>query len=106
MLLPAGHVKGLQLDDELRFVKAMAIAMSSSVSSVSRLGARNIVLTKFVDAVLPLLTSEQCARIAPEFQRSIGDVMALMDDRRLPAEYHKVLLEETNACLQTLKELR
>ncbi|AUT64915.1 hypothetical protein C2L65_35460 [Paraburkholderia terrae] len=96
----------MQLDDELRFVQAMASAMSSSVSSVSRLGARNIVLIKFVDAVLPLLTSDQCVRIAPEFQRSIEDVMALMDDRRLPAEYHKVLLEETNACLKTLKELR
>jgi hypothetical protein len=93
----------LNVDEE--FLGAVASAVSSSLTSVIGLGARKIVLSKLIDATLPLLTPEQCSQILPKFQASVEDIMAMMDDLRLPADFHSVILEETNACIERLKQI-
>lgn len=61
-----------------------------------------MVLGKFLEAVLPHLTTVQRAAATRSFRQGIEDVMALMDDVALPAEYHSALLELTNAILAAL----
>jgi hypothetical protein len=102
LLVKAGFLKARKktVGYEEKLLNACASVVSSSVSSVSLLGAKNVVLTKFAEAVLPLLTATQCQAASIAFRESIEDVMAIMDDRQLPAEYHATLLDETNACIK------
>jgi hypothetical protein len=66
------------------------------------LGARAMVMGKFIDAVLPHLTTLQRAEVTRSFRQGIEEALSLMDDVALPAEYHSALLELTNAILATL----
>ena len=63
------------------------------------LGARAIVLGKFLDAALPHLTTLQCAEVSRSFRQGIEETLSMMDDVPLPAEYHPTLLELTNTIL-------
>ncbi|MEX3956695.1 hypothetical protein [Trinickia sp. EG282A] len=71
--------------------------------AVSRIGARMVVLCKFVDAVLPQLTAVQCADIDQSFRRGVEDAMARTDDMELPGVYHTTLLDQTNVLLSALE---
>ncbi|MEI6001665.1 hypothetical protein H3V53_32230 [Paraburkholderia bengalensis] len=81
----------------------MTVAVTTSLSSMVGLGARNIVLLKFYDSALPFLTRQQCMAILARFQSGVEDAMALMDDQALPAEFHATVLKETNECIARLR---
>jgi hypothetical protein len=68
------------------------------------LGARAMVLGTFLEAVLPHLTTPQCAAVTRSFRQGIEDAMSLTDDVALPTEYHSVLLELTNTILVAMSE--
>ncbi|SOE87568.1 hypothetical protein SAMN05446935_8207 [Burkholderia sp. YR290] len=88
-----------------RLLQHLMRAFDASGLALTKLGARSLVLSQFADAVLPLLSPTQCAEAAIAFRARVEDVMALMDDRRLPADYHSSFLDETNGCLNKLAEL-
>jgi len=69
---------------------------------VSVLGARAMVLGKFLDATLPYLTRTQRAEVLWSFRLGIEEAMSLMDDVQLSAEYHSTLLDMTNSILAKL----
>lgn len=71
--------------------------------AVSRIGARMVVLCKFVDAVLPQLTAAQCTEIDRSFRRGVEDAMACTDDMEVPGVYHATLLDQTNVLLSALE---
>ena len=94
------------LDAEDRLLKTMVSLVNSNGTVVSRLGARSIVLSKFADAVVPLLTRAQRDEATISFRIAIEDVMAVMDDTILSADYHSSMLVETNVCLEMLWHLQ
>jgi hypothetical protein len=71
--------------------------------AISRFGARVVVLCKFIDAVLPLLTAAQCREIAPLFRFGIEEALACVDDLAVTGEYHATFLEQTNVLLTALE---
>ncbi|MGF7000981.1 hypothetical protein [Paraburkholderia sp. GAS32] len=76
--------------------------MAANTKKMGALGARTMVLSKFLEAVLPHLTTLQRVEITRSFRQGIEEALSLMDDVALPAEYHSALLELTNAILTTL----
>lgn len=76
--------------------------ITTNTKILGALGARAMVLGKFLDVALPHLTTLQRVEIAESFRMGIEDVMSLMDDVPLPPEYHSTLLELTNGILVTL----
>ena len=76
--------------------------MDANTKKVGVLGARAMVLCKFLEAVLPHLTTSQRAEVTWSFRHGIEEAMSVMDDLALPAEYHSALLELTNAILAAL----
>ena len=80
----------------------MAGLVIANTKTTGILGARAMVLGKFFEAVLPHVTTSQRAETTRSFRQGIEDVMSLMDDVVLPAEYHSELLELTNATLAAL----
>jgi hypothetical protein len=63
-----------------------------------------MVLGKFLEVVLPHLTTLQCAEVTRSFRQGIEDVLSLTDDAVLPAEYHSALLDLTYAILAALDQ--
>jgi len=80
----------------------MAGLVTANTKTMSVLGARAMVLGKFLDAALPQLTTLQRVEVARSFRQGIEDAMSHMDDIALPAEYHSALLERTNSILAEL----
>jgi hypothetical protein len=78
--------------------------LTANTRAVSVLGARAMVLGRFLEAVLPHLTLSQRAEVARSFRNGIEDAMAQTDDVALPAEYHSTLLEVTNAILAAVRQ--
>lgn len=83
-------------------LEQMSKLVTASTKTVSALGARAMVLGKFLDAALPHLSTVQRAGIARSFRQGIEEAMSLMDDVPLPADYHSALLELTNSILAAL----
>ncbi|MGU7775727.1 hypothetical protein ACV229_36955 [Burkholderia sp. MR1-5-21] len=73
-----------------------------NVEVVSRIGARMVVLCKFVDAVLPQLNAAQCREIERLFRHGVEDAMSYADDIPLLGTYQRTLLEQTNVLLIAL----
>lgn len=92
------------MDNANEVLGKMAGLVTANTRTVSMLGARAMVLGKFLDAALPQLTTLQRAEVTRSFRQGIEDVMLYMDDVPLPAEYHSALLELTNAILAALGE--
>jgi hypothetical protein len=80
----------------------MSEVVTANTKAVSFLGARAMVLGKFLEAALPQLTPLQRVEITRSFRQGIEDALSLMDDVALPAEYHSALLELTNSILAAL----
>jgi hypothetical protein len=78
------------LDEALEGIDRLT---SANTKKVSVLGARAVVLSKFLGAALPHLRTSQRAGIARSFRQGIEEAMSLTDDVRLPAEYHSALLD-------------
>ena len=74
--------------------------------AISRFGARLAVLCKFVDAVLPRLTAEQCAQIVPSFREGVEDALSRIDDIAVSGEYQTTFIEQTNVLLTALEGRR
>jgi hypothetical protein len=82
----------------------MSEVVTANTKAVSFLGARTMVLGKFLEAALPHLTPLQRVEITRSFREGIEDALSLMDDVALPAEYHSALLELTNSILAALSQ--
>jgi hypothetical protein len=92
-----------ELDDANHaLIEHMSKIVAINTRTISALGARAMVLGKFLDAVLPRLTTAQRAETAESFRHGIEGTMSLMDDVPLPVEYHSELLELTNTILAKL----
>ncbi|KAE8758438.1 hypothetical protein FSO04_18795 [Paraburkholderia madseniana] len=65
--------------------KSLATTNSSAAASF---GARVVVLSQFVGAALPELSTGQRREITRRFRQGVEDGMAYADDRVMPAEYH------------------
>jgi hypothetical protein len=78
--------------------------MAANTKKMGVLGAQVMVLGKFLEAVLPHLTTSQRAKVTRSFRQGIEETLSLMDDVPLPAEYHSALLERTNAILAALSQ--
>jgi len=76
---------------------------AQNVAAIRRFDGRLRVLCKFIDAVLPRLSSTQCDEIAARFRLGVGDVMSLTDGVAPLAEYHEALLKQTAVLLTALE---
>ncbi|WP_144140771.1 hypothetical protein [Paraburkholderia sp. BCC1884] len=80
--------------------------LTESTKAMSVFSARAMVLGSFFDAAIPYLAPLQRIEVTQSFRRRIEDVMSMMDDVSLPAEYHSTLLDLTNSVLATLENKR
>jgi hypothetical protein len=80
----------------------MSRLVRTNAKTMGMLSAHAIVLGKFFDAALPQLSTLQRDEVTRSFRQGIEDVLSLMDDVALPAEYHSALLQLTNAILGAL----
>ena len=87
-------------------LKSLTALVASNNEAFCHYGARVAVLSRFVDAVLPLLTPTQCVELDESFRHAIEDVMSLMDDTPAPAGYHSTLLKQINLILDALEMRR
>ena len=78
--------------------------VAANTKRMGALGARAMVLGKFLEAALPHLTTSQRVEITRSFRQGIEDALSMTDDVALPAEYHSALLELTNAILAALDQ--
>jgi hypothetical protein len=82
----------------------LSTLVTTNTKAMGTLSARNMVLGCFFDVVLTHLTTAQRGNISMSFRRGIEDILSLMDDVPLPAEYHTSLLELTNTILASLNQ--
>jgi hypothetical protein len=87
-------------DELLHLAKSLAIQNTQTISVVV---ARSIVLTRFLDAVLPYLTTSQSVMVSHSFQQGIDEVLSLMDGIPTPPAHQAALLEMINSILESLK---
>ncbi|KAK42497.1 MULTISPECIES: hypothetical protein [Burkholderiaceae] len=91
------------MNEAEKVLSEMAMVVFSNTQSLSRLGARSVVLEKFVEAVLPQLTWLQRSEVTHKFREGVEDVLSFMDDVTLPGEYHSALLQLVNELLGKLE---
>ena len=92
-----------ELDDANdALIEHLSKIVTVNTRTISTLGARAMVLGKFLDAVLPRLTTVQRAETAKSFRHGIEETMSLMDEVLVPVECHSELLELTNTILANL----
>ncbi|WP_118183443.1 hypothetical protein [Paraburkholderia phosphatilytica] len=85
-------------------IEALVEQARKNTASLSTLAAKAVAYQTFVEAVLPMLTAAQTVDLSMRFQQRIEDVMAVMDDIALPADYHATLLAKTNELLAALRD--
>ncbi|MGF7000519.1 hypothetical protein [Paraburkholderia sp. GAS32] len=90
------------MKDSDEVLNHMSRLVTDNTKIISVLGARVMVLGKFFDAALPQLTSLQRGEVTRSFRQGIEDILSLMDDVALPAEYYPALLDLTNTILAAL----
>jgi len=87
--------------DEM-LLHSMTALVSAHGKAISRFGASVVVMTKFVEAVLPQLSGAQVERTIQAFRAHVGEAMAVADDVLLPGEYRATLIEQANVLLSRL----
>jgi hypothetical protein len=90
------------MNDSEEWLSRMSRLVTANTKTASILGARSMVLGKFLDAALPLLTNSQRGEISQSFRQVIEDSASITDDMPLPADYHSAMFELTNAILSAL----
>ena len=70
-------------NDEM-LLHSMTALVSAHGKAISRFGASVVVMTKFVEAVLPQLSTAQIERTIHAFRAHVGEAMAVSDDVLLP----------------------
>jgi hypothetical protein len=88
-------------NDEM-LLHSMTALVSAHGKAISRFGASVVVMTKFVEAVLPQLSTAQIERTIQSFRAQVGEAMAVADDVLLPGEYRTTLIEQANVLLARL----
>jgi hypothetical protein len=88
-------------NDEM-LLHSMTALVSAHGKAISRFGASVVVMTKFVEAVLPQLSTAQIERTIQAFRAQVGEAMAVADDVLLPGEYRTTLIEQANVLLARL----
>ncbi|MBV8262137.1 MAG: hypothetical protein JO239_14655 [Paraburkholderia sp.] len=91
----------MSTSDEL-LLRSMTALVSANGKAISRFGASVVVMTKFVEAVLPQLSGAQVERTIQAFRAHVGEAMAVADDVLLPGEYRATLIEQANVLLSRL----
>lgn len=91
----------MSTSDEM-LLNSMTALVSAHSKAISRFGASVVVMTKFVEAVLPQLSTEQIERTILAFRAQLGEAMAVADDVLLPGEYRATLIEQANMLLARL----
>lgn len=90
--------------DEEKVLGSMSDFVNTNVEAVAILGARTVVLTKFLDAATLRLTAPQRVEVAASFRRGIEDALSMTDDIPLPAKYQDTLLQLTNTIVKSLSQ--
>jgi hypothetical protein len=83
------------LNDANEVLGQISELATANLKTAAVLGARAMVLSKLLEAVVPHLTTLQRAGVTPSF-RGIEEAMSMMDDVPLPAEYQSTLLEPSS----------
>ena len=91
----------MSTSDEM-LLHSMTALVSANGKAISRFGASVVVMTKFVEAVLPQLSGAQVERTIQAFRAHVGEAMAVADDVLLPGEYRATLIEQANVLLSRL----
>ncbi|WP_321923819.1 hypothetical protein [Paraburkholderia guartelaensis] len=91
----------MSTSDEM-LLNSMTALVSAHSKAISRFGASVVVMTKFVEAVLPQLSTAQIERTILAFRAQLGEAMAVADDVLLPGEYRATLIEQANMLLARL----
>ena len=78
-------------------------ALNVSIN-VSKLGARVVVLSRFIAAVFPHVPASECAAIEQAFRREINNAMLMTSDEPVPGIYEEALLDEVNLLIAALKQ--
>ena len=91
----------MSTSDEM-LLHSMTALVSAHGKAISRFGASVVVMTKFVEAVLPQLSGAQVERTIQAFRAHVGEAMAVADDVLLPGEYRATLIEQANVLLSRL----
>lgn len=96
-------MRALDAGDMEKVLDACGDRIRECDEALARIGARMVVLCKFVDAVLPQLRQTQCRQIARTFREGIEDVLSRTDDIAVPRAYHTTLLEQINVLLTAIE---
>lgn len=88
-------------NDEM-LLRSMTALVSSHGKAISRFGASVVVMSKFAEAVLPQLSTQQVERTVEAFRMLIGEALAVADSTVLPGDYRATLLEQSNVLLNRL----
>ena len=91
----------MSTSDEM-LLNSMTALVSAHGRAISRFGASVVVMTKFVEAVLPQLSATQIERTIIAFRAQLGEAIAVADDVLLPREYRVTLIEQANVLLARL----
>ncbi|MEM5447717.1 hypothetical protein [Paraburkholderia guartelaensis] len=91
----------MSTSDEM-LLNSMTALVSAHGKAISRFGASVVVMTKFVEAVLPQLSTAQIDRTLLVFRAQLAEAMAVADDVLLPSEYRATLIEQANMLLARL----
>ena len=91
----------MSTSDEM-LLHSMTALVNAHGKAISRFGANVVVMTKFVEAVLPQLSGAQVERTIQAFRAHVGEAMAVADDVLLPGEYRATLIEQANVLLSRL----
>ncbi|HEY4803432.1 MAG TPA: hypothetical protein VIH96_12525 [Paraburkholderia sp.] len=91
----------MSTSDEM-LLHSMTALVSAHGKAISRFGASVVVMTKFVEAVLPQLSAAQVERTIQAFRAHVGEAMAVADDVLLPGEYRTTLIEQANVLLSRM----
>lgn len=91
----------MSTSDEM-LLHSMTALVSAHGKAISRFGASVVVMTKFVEAVLPQLSSAQIESTILAFRALLGEAMTVADDVLLPGDYRTTLIEQANMLLARL----
>ncbi|WP_063769066.1 hypothetical protein [Paraburkholderia heleia] len=91
----------MSTSDEM-LLNSMTALVSAHGKAISRFGASVVVMSKFVEAVLPQLSAAQIERTILAFHAQLGEAMAVADGVLLPGEYRATLIEQANMLLSRL----
>ncbi|WP_439893303.1 hypothetical protein ACS7SF_25815 (plasmid) [Ralstonia sp. 25C] len=85
-------------------LEALNVSINTNLANVSKLGARVVVLSRFIAAVFPHVPASECAAIEQAFRREINNAMLMTSDEPVPGIYEEALLHEVNLLIAALKQ--